>query len=92
MMLQSFLTADNADMIKAQDRLKHAKMLAEAHIKLYEKGLLPPDVKLPDELDAAGRAAVIADLLLDARLVLGDALLMGAVLKVTTGSKLKGVL
>lgn len=34
MMLQSFLTADNADMLKAQERLKDAKTIAETHIRV----------------------------------------------------------
>eukprot|EP00727_Mastigamoeba_balamuthi_P010735 m51a1_g6284 hypothetical protein (305) ;mRNA; r:235034-240904 len=76
--LQSCITADSALYDKAMAQLQATKNLAEAQLKVNDK---PGDA-------AHGFAAAN----LDARVVLGDALMMGAVLRVLRGARLKGVL
>lgn len=81
--LRSFITADSTDTETAISRLKHAKKLAEQHLKIYEKGTIPPGLPAADK---AGQA----NMYLDTRVVMGDVLYMLAVLQLTRDSKLKG--
>jgi len=81
--LRSFITADSSDTEAAVARLKHAKKLAEQHLKFYEKNTMPPG------LPVASKAS-LSNAHLDTRVVLGDVLYMLAVLQLTRDSKLKG--
>lgn len=83
--LKSFITADVNDTAAAMDRLKETKEMAEIHVKAYEKGHYPGDEtkKIVDQV-------VLVNLLLDAKIVLGDALYMTAILQMTRDAKIKG--
>lgn len=81
--LRSFITADSNDTDTAVARLKHAKKLAETHLKFYEKNTMPTGLTATDKTGQA-------NMHLDTRVVMGDVLYMLAVLQLTRDSKLKG--
>jgi len=86
--LRSFITADSQDTETAVSRLKEAKNLAENHLKVLEKGILPPGY--PSASAPSTEKGLVANMHLDTRVVMGDVLYMLAVLQLTRDSKLKG--
>jgi len=84
--LRSFITADVEDTAGAMSRLKAAKHIAEVHMKALEKGMDPLDPLNKTTKDPTE----VLNLLLDARIVFGEALYMIAILQMTRDAKIKG--
>lgn len=89
-LLKCVLTGTASECAKLEARVKAQRALAEAHARSYGRGACPAGV----EVRATGRerAAVLRNLELDARLALGDAMMMHAVMHFVSGSKVKALL